>query len=138
MKTEWEVNQFIISGNEYIIRVKPTTNAIDEDNKVYVVDVEAFNITGWDENNSPEYEEKNAMCGSDTTINIDKAKRILVGTIKWDGCSDINFYPDNDGCSHFCGMKSALDLGYILGALYEEAKKTMQITVSDLDMFNGV
>lgn len=52
---------------------------------------------------------------------LDKAERVIKGSIKWDGCSNWNMMPD-DTLLHFCGKEGAIGLGTLLGRLYDIAK----------------
>jgi hypothetical protein len=57
-----------------------------------------------------------------TTYSLDEAQRVVEGYIKWDGCSDITFYPDQGGNVHFCGEKSAKVIGELLRVTYQIAE----------------
>lgn len=52
-----------------------------------------------------------------TTTLID-AQVFLSGSIKWDGCADLQF-PNN--CYHFCGKEDAESFGRLLQKLYQLA-----------------
>lgn len=61
--------------------------------------------------------------GSEWTENLAEARADFSGTVKWDGCSNWNF--PRDSCLHFCTKKSAIDLGVLLGRLYDVAKEEL-------------
>lgn len=79
---------------------------------------------------------RGAIHSLDTTYELDDAQRVFSGSIKWDGCSDIDFFPDEEGNNHFCGKQSAIDLGLLLGEAYGFAKEIMGEKVYD-DCFNS-
>jgi hypothetical protein len=60
---------------------------------------------------------------NDETNDPNKAVRFLIGRIKWDGCADLMFFPDNDRCQHFCGPKDAKRVGQLVDRLYQIAKE---------------
>lgn len=56
--------------------------------------------------------------------NFDKADRWATGHIKWDGCSDWNFLPD-DCMMHFCSGKDFNQAAERMKWIYREAAKAM-------------
>ena len=55
---------------------------------------------------------------------IDEHKLYLQGSIKWDGCSNWKFYPDNEySMIHFCGLERVQDQFKLWSLLYELAAK---------------
>lgn len=54
-----------------------------------------------------------------------EAQVFLSGSIKWDGCSNLQFDEQDNVCLHFCGKKAAMNVGVLLGRLYELAEKHM-------------
>lgn len=103
------------------------------------VDIETFICVGEcyqekDEIYDPpkkQFPKKGATSSNDTTYNLEDAQRVFSGYIKWDGCSDVDFYPDHRGNEHFCGIKAALALGSLLEASYEFARELMGDKVDD-------
>lgn len=59
--------------------------------------------------------------GGGFTENISEAHSDLSGSIKWDGCSNWNMMPD-EARLHFCSREDAINLGVLLGRLYNIAK----------------
>lgn len=103
-----------------------------------VVDVEVFRATGEDEGEHLLFQRKNAENGMDVTGSLDEAERVLEGDVKWDGCSNLNFFPDCGGNEHFCGKNSAIELGLVLSALYDDARELMgPEKVFDLDLYEN-
>lgn len=61
------------------------------------------------------------------TKEFDEAEVLLDGFVKWDGCSNWRFSPnDRDNYAfHFCTVKQAEDIGRLLRRLYEIAAEMM-------------
>lgn len=94
----------------YVVRLRPNTHWMD---------VEVFDHCGYDTaSNQWSVTKVDAVCSADGTSNLDEAKPILTGSIKWDGCSNFQF-PDD--CYHWCGRKDAADFGKMIDRLYERA-----------------
>lgn len=53
----------------------------------------------------------------DLTTEIEEAEKFVTGTIKWDGCSHLNF----PSYMHFCSAEEAESLGKLLADVYREA-----------------
>lgn len=60
---------------------------------------------------------------SDGTDDTDKAERLYVGYIKWDGCSDYDS-PDSEGLQHACGNPGR-KIKAIWDTLYSKAAELM-------------
>lgn len=112
----------------------------------FVVNIEAFRVVGEVHSEGgvefdpprKEYERKGATNSMDTTPNLDEAQRVIEGSIKWDGCSNLNFFPDEKGYVHFCGKNGAVVMGNLLAAMYDEAKELMgPKAVHDVELFEG-
>lgn len=52
---------------------------------------------------------------------ISEASVFMSGSIRWDGCSNLRFDGQDDIMLHFCGKQSAVDVGTLLGRLYDLA-----------------
>jgi hypothetical protein len=100
---------------------------------LYSVEVEAYTVTGevlrenFVDYDPPKktYERVGATSSNDTTYSLEDAKRTFEGWIKWDGCSDIQFFPDEMGNNHFCGKASAVNLGLLVSEAYDHAATFM-------------
>jgi len=57
-------------------------------------------------------------------FNNNDEELMLEGTIKWDSCANVKYYP-NDGTNlaHFCGLNDALIFSDIWKQLYRVARK---------------
>lgn len=88
-----------------------------------VMGFEAFRVIG--ESDSFLYEKKNSNHGMDSTEDLDDAQIFVSGDIKWDGCSNIYFNEQDNGMIHFCDKKSTVDLGIMLGRLYDIASEVI-------------
>lgn len=65
----------------------------------------------------------------DVTESLDEAQVYLSGRIKWDGCADLKFA---DETLHFCGRSNAVNVGVLLGRLYDLAAELMPQNADDL------
>jgi hypothetical protein len=63
---------------------------------------------------------------------FEDAEVFLAGRIKWDGCADLNWAPDDDGYHHYCSRKQATEIGTLLHRIYELASDAMP-NYEDLD-----
>lgn len=88
------------------------------DNKLYIK-VKVLNIFGYDENNAVFYRLQDSTSPVPTE-DIEKAEVFLQGSIKWDGCSNLQF-KDGDCLLHFCDKKDAMNVGVLMGRLYDLA-----------------
>jgi hypothetical protein len=111
----------------------------------YHVDIEVFRCmseTYWEKGVDlvtpiKNYPRKGATSSMDDTQSLADAQRVLSCYVKWDGCSDIDFYPDRKGNEHFCGKKSATEIGLVIDQVYEFARETMgSEIVHDIGLFN--
>ena len=103
-----------------------------------VVGIKAYAREGEDENGFNTYVKVGSNGNGTTTINLEEAQRVLEGYIKWDGCSDFDFYPDHGGNEHFCGKRHAVGLGKLLEFIYDEARIIMgSEKVWDVEMYEG-
>ena len=58
---------------------------------------------------------------------FEDAEIFLIGSIKWDGCADLNWAPDDEGYHHYCSRKQSTEVGTLLYRLYELASAVMPI-----------
>jgi hypothetical protein len=73
----------------------------------------------------------------DTVYELSEAERSMRGSVKWDGCSNIDFSPDDDVMNHFCGKKQAVNIGALLGFIYDECREMMSGKIHDIEMYEG-
>lgn len=64
---------------------------------------------------------KNAQSTPDSVETLEEAKVFLSGSVKWDECSNFNL--GNDGYYHFCSKQEAVNVGVLLGRLYDWAAR---------------
>lgn len=97
------------------------------------VELKVYEISGWIEGdtNKPIYPEKDSN-GSEQVETLDAAAVYLSGSIKWDGCSNLNFDEQDRVMLHFCSKTSATNIGVLLGRLYELAAELMPEQVDNL------
>jgi hypothetical protein len=107
--------------------------AVMEAHEAYV-DLKVYHIVG--EGDSFLYEIMGEPCGR-MTEDLAIAQVFLSGSIKWDGCSNLQFDAQEHCMLHFCGKKAATDVGVLLGRLYEMAWEMMPGT-TDRGLFEGV
>lgn len=62
-----------------------------------------------------------ARSSPDPVYKTNEAEVFLSGSIKWDGCSNLRFDHQDRVMLHFCGKQEAMDIGILLGWLYELA-----------------
>mgnify|MGYP007034190797 CR=1 FL=1 len=58
------------------------------------------------------------------TENVENARVMLRGSVKWDHCMNLNFAEGNFPF-HFCEKEQAVRIGAVLGRLYHEAEKLL-------------
>lgn len=133
-----DTKEVTVGHQLFVLRVKN----FKEDN--YHVDIEAFAVTGevYSEKGleydppMKSFARKGARSSMDTTYELDEAQRVIDGYVKWDGCSDLDFFPDRNGNDHFCGKNNAMGLGLLIGEIYEFARELLGSKVSDRELFN--
>lgn len=99
---------FIINGGEYsaeIIAIEITARDVNTD--------EIF------------FSRKGSTSSLDTTSSMAEANRAAVAFVKWDGCTEIDFYPDEDGGSHYCGAPALEKFCSMVKELRELAKRNI-------------
>jgi len=66
----------------------------------------------------------------DNTPNNGDLEEFIRGTIKWDGCSHINF-GDENGYLHLCGLNYFKDVSKVLKAVWKKASETIDTFVDE-------
>jgi hypothetical protein len=129
-----------INNTEYVLCLTK------DDSESVTVDIDVFEVKGecYQEKGvvydppKPYYPLKGSNCSYDTTYDTENAQRVVSAYVKWDGCSDIDFYPDSDGNEHYCGKNSAVQLGSVIESVYDFAKEALgPEVIHDLGLFNG-
>lgn len=83
---------------------------ITEPDKYSSLEFTVWQVNSWNEENKP--------CMEDNEI-------FIRGSIKWDGCSNINF-GDADGYLHLCGNKYFKDMKNVLDAVWKKAEQEIE------------
>lgn len=69
------------------------------------------------------------FCGENNAANpaesFEAAPTYLSGSIKWDGCSNLQFDEQESCMLHFCSRKGASNVGVLLERLYDLAREAM-------------
>ncbi len=80
----------------------------------HYANVKAFNIEarGMDASRTPMFPRKDSYTSPDHVLETENAEPYLEGTLKWDGCSDIN-QGDHHGCDEQFFIKHSLLLRYL-------------------------
>lgn len=94
----------------YSVKIKPSE---------FSVDFEVYEIEGWCSLGNHTY--------YDNIWDLDEAKPLFTGSIKWDHCSNWDV-PRTEGCTHqfhFCGMEQAINLGKLMERLYKIAEEEL-------------
>ena len=91
----------------------------------YHVDFTAYSIVGVEaETTRPLYWPYGASTAFPGTTDPNQAEWLVRGSIKWDGCSDLEF--NSEDCAiHLCGPTDAIEIGVLLGRVYEMAREAM-------------
>ena len=95
------------------------------------VDFIVYTIIGTDSTGQILFQESMATSRPTIVESTDNAEVCLQGSIKWDGCSDIHFYPQDEGYNHFCGMRDAKQLGLLLESIYKNSAKLLGVEDDD-------
>jgi len=64
---------------------------------------------------------KDYKSSDDITTNINEAQIYASGTLKWDGCMDMQFDEQENVQLHFCSKQDAKGVGILLSSIYEES-----------------
>ncbi len=85
---------------------------------------ETYEIAAYEEGlNVPFYQKRESDVSPDLTRVLEDAEEYISGSIKWDGCSNIDF-----GSSyHFCGKKNAMKMGKLIDYLYDKCAKVLKV-----------
>lgn len=74
--------------------------------------------------------------GSLPTENEQESEIMIRGSIKWDGCSNIEF-PASQSCMHHeCDRVGLTDIGILLGRIYDQCAELMKDRILDGDIGN--
>lgn len=131
---KWRLAGFSPSNkrDSYVIRHRPivSTPRLEESDDVFVVEFEVYTVvavTGhpglWIEELEP-----SGRCGLPTD-DFAKAEIFLAGDLKWDGCSNLAFYPQTNTMLHLCGVKDVTAVGELMANLYEIAREEYHFDV---------
>lgn len=89
-------------------------------------DVTVWEITarGCEKENTPYFNSKGWTAAGDSDSH-EEAERYLVGYIKWDGCSEFTFSPDEEDGSdfHWCGPNDYKKHFSLLESLYKRSRE---------------
>ena len=87
----------------------------------YALWFESREINSWSTDYSVVYLTKaGADSSMDITEDFDTAERYVDGSVKWDGCSNIEF-GDEAGSIHFCGQRDFQKLVWFMQAVFAMA-----------------
>ena len=94
-----------------------------------------YEIIGRCEDGTLLFELKGGTGPMDQVQDLNEAEMYLNTSIKWDGCSDWNFKPDE--CDkHFCGFNDADTLGQLMKRMYEIARDVIEPQGLQLEKFS--
>jgi hypothetical protein len=77
----------------------------------HFIDFRVYTLLGKDADGLPVFQD------------AEKAEVFLSGFIKWDGCANVYFDGQDDVMLHFCGKGEAMNVGLLLGRVYDLAAK---------------
>lgn len=66
--------------------------------------------------------------GNDRVLELENAKVFLTGSIRFDGCSDLEFLHP---ITHFCGLRNVKQLFTLIDRIYQEAAKVIPGAIKD-------
>lgn len=115
----------------YVFRSRPQVNP--HDGKVYEAEVEAYLAYWTYKASSPDATIclQNGQSGThpdlleplpDGSLDFAKGERLISGTIKWDGCTHLDW---GETYIHFCGRSGVMVQAYVLLKLYDLALAIM-------------
>jgi hypothetical protein len=99
------------------------------------VDFKAYEIVycdDWDNPKSYGYYVTGWTSSVETIETIEGAQVYLSGSIKWDGCSNMQFDEQEKAMLHFCGKSNAMNIGTLLERLYDLAAEMMPEHAKDM------
>jgi hypothetical protein len=110
------------------------------ENRDYSVSFECYEIVGHiqgktQEFDVPLYELKGWKSSGDETNDISKARTMIRGFVKWDGCSHYYFSEEDNGYLHLCGGKNIGQIGQVIKKIYDRCGELMKEHV-DKDEFS--
>lgn len=88
------------------------------------VDFKVYEIIGTNSSGNL-YQRKDSSYSPDIVESTEEAETYLEGSVKWDGCSNINFF--DNGYAHFCGMNEALRVGLVLQHIYMRCAEILKV-----------
>lgn len=93
----------------------------------YWCDVEVWHVVMRTMDGVPEFQRKGSAWGPNGVPDIADAERYLQGHIKWDGCSEFSFGPDEEHGNdfHWCGPHDYKQHFALLEALYKRSRELM-------------
>lgn len=87
----------------------------------YHMEFTAFEIIGKYEDGKPLFHKANYQDGGDMVESASEAQPYFSGSIKWDGCANVQFDEQESCMLHFCGLKDALKIANMIKAVYDLA-----------------
>ncbi len=84
----------------------------------YHMEFAAFEIIGKYEDGKPLFHKLNYENGGDMVESASEAQPYFSGSIKWDGCANVQFDEQENCMLHFCGQKDALKIAGLIQAVY--------------------
>lgn len=88
----------------------------------YSADVRAWRVVAEEQGGGLLYCLKDWQSSGDWTPDTEQAEIFLDGFLKWDGCIELNMPVQQ----HFCGRKSAAELGETVAKIYELAPQVIE------------
>jgi len=85
--------------------------------KEYWQDIEIYTLDGLKLDGRPAYHKKGDPCYPSHVELLSEGEIFLIGRIKWDGCSHINF---SDTYFHGCSRQDLLNIGEILAKAHDK------------------
>lgn len=90
----------------------------------YYIQFKVYEAVAWDDSGS-HFATLGADSSSDITQDLRRAQVAISGSIKWDGCADLYFMPDEDGYAHYCGLNGSLIIAEMLVGVYKIAAEVL-------------
>lgn len=112
MTDEWQTARLVSADNKlgFTVRYKLSD---------YYADFMLYECIGFEPDDRPCYSKRGCVATA-PTADLDEAEVCMAGSIKWDGCSNVE-YPETRECmQHLCGRGGWRDWCSALMALYDE------------------
>ena len=93
--------------------------------QTHAIDFTVIECIGKTLKGKPCFQLRDTDCSPVFTEDESQAEIFLSGSIKWDGCSNLTWFPDDDGYHHFCGRKDNLRMAILINRLYAICTKFM-------------